>query len=529
MYNGTSLCLHIRDPQRPFETTNKPQRSQPFTYRSSSTSLDTCLSSSAFCFAGVGLLSVRGSGTSGHVQTNKFNLRGPAASTYRSDRDQGDGKPNHRTPNDAILEHNRKREIEIQVEQLRDQLEEDGLGEEEIERRLTEYREELKARFANASNGPPGGEKDARDRDRLEQDTHQVALRKAQQMERLRGAFGFREDIAEGEAFDKELQERKRLEKLAAREDARQRREQEAKRLEKERRKRQRLEEEERREAERKRRREAKRQKTAAEDAHRPPRTDRRGRKGSESSSDVEEGETQGRDDAIAAVAAEEERAKAGEHPLDAAQEGDAKQKETRLARKDEDGVPPRRAASPLKPRGSSPGRGRRGRIAASPSSSPSRRQRKRSSSPRSPSRSVSRSPPRRRRQASPPLPRRRQRRASSSRSRSPSPARSRKRPPRGHDRARVDASRSPLRARSLSPSPPRRRRRRSPSTSTSSSYSSDASRSSHSDTSSSQTSRSTSASSDDGRKRSGSSGGGSTSYTETSSDRSRGRSRRGR
>lgn len=76
-----------------------------------------------FFVAGIGLLSVRGSGTSGYVQTNKFNLRG-GPPQRRNDGD-AEAKPTHRKPNQDILEHNRKREIELQVEVMRAQLEDD--------------------------------------------------------------------------------------------------------------------------------------------------------------------------------------------------------------------------------------------------------------------------------------------------------------------------------------------------------------------------------------------------------------------
>lgn len=72
---------------------------------------------------GIGLLSVRGSGTSGYVQGNKFNLRGPPRTDYR-DRDDDRG-PAHKKPNAEILEHNRKREVELAVETMRAQLEDE--------------------------------------------------------------------------------------------------------------------------------------------------------------------------------------------------------------------------------------------------------------------------------------------------------------------------------------------------------------------------------------------------------------------
>ncbi len=73
--------------------------------------------------AGIGILTPRGTGTSGYVQTNKFNLRGPPP--QRQDRDDDRG-PVQRKANQDILEHNRKREIELEVEVMRAQLEDDG-------------------------------------------------------------------------------------------------------------------------------------------------------------------------------------------------------------------------------------------------------------------------------------------------------------------------------------------------------------------------------------------------------------------
>lgn len=94
-------------------------------------------------YNGIGILTPRGTGTSGYVQTNKFNLRGPPP--QRHDR-KDDAGPAQRKPNEGILEHNRKREIELEVEVMRAQLEDDGLGEDEIEEKLAQYRMELEAK-----------------------------------------------------------------------------------------------------------------------------------------------------------------------------------------------------------------------------------------------------------------------------------------------------------------------------------------------------------------------------------------------
>ena len=51
----------------------------------------------------------------------------------------------------------------------------------------------------------------------LDGDTHEIAARKEKQMEKMRHALGFREEIVEGEAFDRELQQRRKEERLAER------------------------------------------------------------------------------------------------------------------------------------------------------------------------------------------------------------------------------------------------------------------------------------------------------------------------
>lgn len=73
---------------------------------------------------GIGLTTVRGSGTSGYVQGNKFNLRAPpqGRDERKEEREAGGVK---RKPNQDILEHNRKREIEVKVMERRVQLEDD--------------------------------------------------------------------------------------------------------------------------------------------------------------------------------------------------------------------------------------------------------------------------------------------------------------------------------------------------------------------------------------------------------------------
>lgn len=71
----------------------------------------------------VGLSTPRGSGTSGYVQRNLAQVRPrDYGAPYPKDRDM---RHKQRQPDKGILEHDRKREIEVKVFDLRDKLEEE--------------------------------------------------------------------------------------------------------------------------------------------------------------------------------------------------------------------------------------------------------------------------------------------------------------------------------------------------------------------------------------------------------------------
>jgi serine/arginine repetitive matrix protein 2 len=88
-------------------------------------------------YNGIGLQTTRGSGTNGYVQGNKFH-RSASRLQRQEWRDlksiHGAGAGASKKPDEAILEHNRKREIEAKLMQLEDDLEEKGVGAEEIAR-----------------------------------------------------------------------------------------------------------------------------------------------------------------------------------------------------------------------------------------------------------------------------------------------------------------------------------------------------------------------------------------------------------
>ncbi|KAF2427170.1 cwf21-domain-containing protein [Tothia fuscella] len=141
----------------------------------------------------VGLTTPRGSGTSGYVQRNLSHLR-PRDDNHRSAPYSLDS-PKHRPrqPDPSILEHDRKRKIEVTVYELRDTLEEEGtLTEDEIDSRCVALRKELEEESQKMGKGKT----DARGLKSFQ--VHDLAKAKIEGDERMRKALGIREDYEEG-------------------------------------------------------------------------------------------------------------------------------------------------------------------------------------------------------------------------------------------------------------------------------------------------------------------------------------------
>ena len=156
---------------------------------------------------------MRGSGTSGYVQTNKFQVRGPGRDRRGGRGDGGETKDSKKKGivNQDIINHNKKREIEVRVMEYRIQLEDEEVADEEIEVKVEEYRRELQRALEEDRNRIDDG------KNIVQKDTHEVAALKQKKMEQIRDAFGFEKDIVEGEAFDQELQQRRKEERIAER------------------------------------------------------------------------------------------------------------------------------------------------------------------------------------------------------------------------------------------------------------------------------------------------------------------------
>lgn len=103
-----------------------------------------------------------------------------------------------RQPDKGILEHDRKREIEVKVFDLRDKLEEEEVEEEEIDRRCDELRTKLLAEMnsRNKSNAPRKTFK--------EHQVHEMADAKIKESERLRRALKISSDYEEGGHWKKQ-------------------------------------------------------------------------------------------------------------------------------------------------------------------------------------------------------------------------------------------------------------------------------------------------------------------------------------
>ncbi|KAI8991434.1 cwf21 domain-containing protein [Mycotypha africana] len=155
-------------------------------------------------YNGIGLTTPRGSGTNGYVVRNLSFVKPPPTDRNKKFEDFSD-TPKQRKANEAILEHDRKRKIEVKCMEYRVQLEDEELEEDIIEEKVQEFREKLlKEKVA---------ETDAKDL--KEHDTHQIAAAKEKANEKMKRALRIDKGYVEGAAFDQELQEKLREERRA--------------------------------------------------------------------------------------------------------------------------------------------------------------------------------------------------------------------------------------------------------------------------------------------------------------------------
>ena len=162
----------------------------------------------------VGLSTPRGSGTSGYVQRNLSNLK-PRDTFAPYPKDFDLRQHRQRQPDKDILNHDRLREIEVKVFDLRDKLEDEGyfmpihfqeiklmrqyrVDEDEIELQTEALRKKLTA-GSSAEGGKNGGRSQLKPHQ-----VHELAAAKIEESEKLRKALGIREDYEEGSHWKKQ-------------------------------------------------------------------------------------------------------------------------------------------------------------------------------------------------------------------------------------------------------------------------------------------------------------------------------------
>jgi len=160
-------------------------------------------------YNGIGLATVRGSGTNGYVQKNMSHVSRSRIAERKTDQEKQKQytMKEPRAPNLEIIEHNMKREVELKVMRLRDTLEEEGAAPSVIEEKAAALRKSLLAKLpapSAVSAARPG-------------ETHSDAATKRSENEALKSALGIGGGYEAGSAFDRELQERRKQERMAKR------------------------------------------------------------------------------------------------------------------------------------------------------------------------------------------------------------------------------------------------------------------------------------------------------------------------
>ncbi|KAL5757037.1 hypothetical protein ACOSP7_021460 [Xanthoceras sorbifolium] len=143
-------------------------------------------------YNGIGLQTPRGSGTNGYIQTNKFFVRAKTGRVTENTKgfEAGQGMAGvTRKANKEILEHERKRQIQLKLTVLEDKLVDQGYTEAEIAEKLEEARKTLEAAAALEDSGGSTAIGVSETKTSVTE-THKIAARKEKQMEAFRVALG---------------------------------------------------------------------------------------------------------------------------------------------------------------------------------------------------------------------------------------------------------------------------------------------------------------------------------------------------
>ena len=163
-------------------------------------------------YNGIGLKSSRGSGTNGYVTRSHADVRNADQKRKVNSQHGGFGKQLRRAApvrevDKSMVDHHRRRQIEVQLAEMQDRMEDAGVPDAEIERRLERAREDFTKRF----------QKDEERRKQIQEQKEQRRLQQQNERSnrpeadpvtsknnRLNQAFNMPSDYQEGEAFDSE-------------------------------------------------------------------------------------------------------------------------------------------------------------------------------------------------------------------------------------------------------------------------------------------------------------------------------------
>jgi len=178
-------------------------------------------------YNGIGLTTPRGSGTNGYVQRNLAVLRNHQTAAERAADYEKLAPPKHREPDEAILEHERLRKVEVKCLELQVKLEDDEIDEADIELQVEALRKKLMNELQTKASIDAKSLKPS--------DTHGLAAAKKTELRKMASALRTRTDYEEGDAFNKEKQEQLREQRNEARVAAVQKRAEQEKKMEEQR------------------------------------------------------------------------------------------------------------------------------------------------------------------------------------------------------------------------------------------------------------------------------------------------------
>ncbi|CAG8668415.1 14409_t:CDS:2 [Funneliformis caledonium] len=162
-------------------------------------------------YGNVGLSTPRGSGTNGYVVRNLSFIR-PRKDIQIESLDEAKANAStfaNRKPNQEILDHERKRQVELKCITFQQELEEAGKTEEEIEQEVNSFRQSMLRSIDIVKDN----------KNIQEYQTHHLSQAKITENEKMMRALGINSQYyVEGAAFDRELQETKKQERIIQRE-----------------------------------------------------------------------------------------------------------------------------------------------------------------------------------------------------------------------------------------------------------------------------------------------------------------------